>query len=91
MTAAMKNFPQKCKNRLPVAILTNSTGRKLCHNYLFITEKLPSDGRMLKNKYINNTKNLSLFKLIFTLMLVGTFSVVNITKIRNQPGVFEVH
>ena len=58
MTAAMEKFPQKCKNWLPVAILTNSTGRKLCHNYLFITEKLPSDEKMLKNKYINNTKNL---------------------------------
>lgn len=91
MTAAVENFPQKCKNRLPVAILTNSIGRKLCHSYLFITEKLRSDEKMLKNKYINNTKNLRLFKLIFTLMLVGTFSVGNITKIKNQQGVFEVH
>ena len=45
----MENLQQECKNWLPAAIPTDSTGgRKLCYNSLFIKEELPPDGKMHK-------------------------------------------
>ena len=47
MAAAMDSLSQEYESWLRLAILIDFSGRKLCHNVLFVQEQLPTDGRLL--------------------------------------------
>ena len=44
---------------------------------------------MLRKK--RSHEKLHLLKLIFTLVLDDSFNIENVSKIKNQPGVFEIY